>query len=213
MPTVPGAIGAFRREALTDVGGVSGATLAEDTDVTIAIGRAGWRVVYAEDARAWTEAPASFGALWRQRYRWSFGTMQAVWKHRGAVRHRDQARLGWVGLPYLVLFQIALPLLAPLIDVFALYGIVFLDPWPLLWFWVGFNALSLGLAVYAFHLDRESPRPLWAMPLQQFVYRQLMYLVVLESVISALVGTRIRWQRIERTGDVEAAPTSAGVSG
>jgi hypothetical protein len=43
------------------------------------------------------------------------------------------------------------------------------------------------------------------MPLQQFVYRQLMYLVVIESMISALAGTRIRWQRIERTGDVEVA--------
>ena len=67
------------------VGGVSGDTLAEDTDLTLAIGRAGRRVVYAEDARAWTEAPATLRGLWRQRYRWSYGTMQAVWKHRGAV--------------------------------------------------------------------------------------------------------------------------------
>jgi cellulose synthase/poly-beta-1,6-N-acetylglucosamine synthase-like glycosyltransferase/peptidoglycan/xylan/chitin deacetylase (PgdA/CDA1 family) len=210
MPTVPGAIGAFRREALTDIGGVSGATLAEDTDITIAIGRAGWHVAYAEDAHAWTEAPASFGALWRQRYRWSYGTMQAVWKHKSAALHRDEARIGWVGLPYLVLFQIALPLLAPLIDVFALYGLIFLDPLPLVAFWLAFNLLSLGLAAYAFRLDREPLRPLWAMPLQQFVYRQLMYLVVVESILSAMVGTRIRWQRIERTGDIEAAPTSVG---
>jgi cellulose synthase/poly-beta-1,6-N-acetylglucosamine synthase-like glycosyltransferase/peptidoglycan/xylan/chitin deacetylase (PgdA/CDA1 family) len=205
MPTVPGAIGAFRRAALSDIGGVSGATLAEDTDLTIAIGRAGWRVVYAEDARAWTEAPASLSALWRQRYRWSYGTMQAVWKHKGALVHRDQRRIGWIGLPYLVLFQIALPLLAPLIDVFAVYGILFLDPVPVIGYWVGFNVLNLVLGWYAFRLDRESARPLWAMPLQQFVYRQLMYLVVIESVISALAGTRIRWQRIERTGDVEVA--------
>jgi cellulose synthase/poly-beta-1,6-N-acetylglucosamine synthase-like glycosyltransferase/peptidoglycan/xylan/chitin deacetylase (PgdA/CDA1 family) len=205
MPTVPGAIGAFRRPALTDIGGVSSATLAEDTDITIAIGRAGWRVVYAEDARAWTEAPSSLSALWRQRYRWSYGTMQAVWKHKGSLRHRDQRRIGWVGLPYLVFFQIALPLLAPLIDVFAVYGIVFLDPVPVVGYWLGFNVLNLVLGFYAFRLDRESPRPLWAMPLQQFVYRQLMYLVVIESVISALAGTRIRWQQIERTGDVEVA--------
>jgi cellulose synthase/poly-beta-1,6-N-acetylglucosamine synthase-like glycosyltransferase len=205
MPTVPGAIGAFRRAALTDIGGVSSATLAEDTDITIAIGRAGWRVVYAEEARAWTEAPASLSALWRQRYRWSFGTMQAVWKHKGALRDRDQRRIGWVGLPYLVFFQIALPLMAPLIDVFAIYGIVFLDPVPVIGYWLAFNVLNLVLGWYAFRLDRESPRPLWAMPLQQFVYRQLMYLVVIESVISALAGTRIRWQQIERTGDVEVA--------
>ncbi len=205
MPTVPGAIGAFRRSALVDIGGVSSATLAEDTDITIAIGRAGWRVVYAEEARAWTEAPSSLSALWRQRYRWSFGTMQAVWKHKGALTHRDQRRIGWIGLPYLVFFQIALPLMAPLIDVFALYGIVFLDPVPVVAYWLAFNLLNLVLAWYAFRLDRESPRPLWAMPLQQFVYRQLMYLVVIESVISALAGTRIRWQQIERTGDVEVA--------
>ena len=205
MPTVPGAIGAFRRAALTDIGGGSSATLAEDTDITIAIGRAGWRVVYAEDARAWTEAPSSLSALWRQRYRWSFGTLQAVWKHKGAVAHRDQRRIGWIGLPYLVFFQIALPLMAPLIDVFAVYGIVFLDPVPVVGYWLGFNLLNLVLGFYAFRLDRESPRPLWAMPLQQFVYRQLMYLVVIESVISALAGTRIRWQQIERTGEVEVA--------
>ena len=58
-PTVPGAIGAFRRDALAEVGGVPGDTLAEDTDLTLAIGRTGRRVVYAEDARAWTEAPSS----------------------------------------------------------------------------------------------------------------------------------------------------------
>ena len=82
MPTVPGAIGAFRRETLAAVGGVSNDTLAEDTDLTMATCRAGWRVVYAPEARAWTEAPATLGQLWRQRYRWCYGTMQAMWKHR-----------------------------------------------------------------------------------------------------------------------------------
>ncbi|MEA2474333.1 MAG: hypothetical protein QOE06_2248 [Thermoleophilaceae bacterium] len=203
MPTVPGAIGAFRREALVDIGGVSDATLAEDTDITIGIGRAGWRVAYAEDARAWTEAPASLAALWRQRYRWSYGTMQAIWKHRAAVVRPREWRIGRVAIPYLLLFQILLPLLAPLIDLFAIYGIVFLDPLPVIGYWLGFNALNLLLGWYAFRLDHESPRPLWAMPLQQFVYRQLMYLVAIESVISALLGNRIRWQPMERTGELE----------
>src|SRR5205807_3010701 len=110
MPTVPGAIGTFRRAALSDVGGVSTATLAEDTDLTLAIGRAGWRVVYAERARAWTEAPATLPGLWRQRYRWCYGTLQAVWKHRAALwrRAENERRIGRLGLPYLILFQIAL---------------------------------------------------------------------------------------------------------
>ena len=212
MPTVPGAIGAFRRQALEAIGSIPAATLAEDTDMTIAIGRAGWRVVYAEDARAWTEAPTTLSALWRQRYRWSFGTMQAVWKHKAAIWRRGEGKVGRRGLPYLVLFQVVLPLLAPLIDLFAIYGIVFLDPAPVALYWLVFNGLQLALGAYAFRLDREPLGPLAAMPLQQLVYRQLMYLVVIESVISAVAGARLRWQHLDRTGDVEVATTTSSSS-
>jgi len=204
-PTVPGAIGAFRRDALVEVGGVSGETLAEDTDLTLAIGRTGRRVVYAEDARAWTEAPSSLGDLWRQRYRWSYGTMQAVWKHKGALLTRDprERRIGRLALPYMILFQFLLPMLSPLIDLFALYGILFANPVPVLAYWLGFNVLQLLLAGFAFRMDKESLRPLWALPLQQFVYRQLMYLVIIESTINALVGARAHWRHLTRTGEVD----------
>jgi cellulose synthase/poly-beta-1,6-N-acetylglucosamine synthase-like glycosyltransferase/peptidoglycan/xylan/chitin deacetylase (PgdA/CDA1 family) len=203
MPTVPGAIGAFRREALADAGGVSGATLAEDTDLTLAVGRAGWRVVYEENARAWTEAPATLRGLWRQRYRWCYGTLQSVWKHRAAFWRPGEQAIGRRGLPYLVLFQIVLPLFAPLIDLFSIYGIVFLDPWAVLGFWCVFTGLQLLLGWYAFRLDRESPKVLWAMPLQQLVYRQLMYLVVVESVLTAIQGSRLHWRPIARRGEIE----------
>ena len=204
-PTVPGAIGAFRRDALAEVGGVSEDTLAEDTDLTLSIGRTGRRVVYAEDARAWTEAPSTLGDLWRQRYRWSYGTMQSVWKHKRALLTRDprERRIGRIALPYMILFQIVLPIAAPLIDVFALYGLLFTNPVPVLAYWLGFNALQLFLATIAFRLDGESLRPLWALPLQQFVYRQLMYVVIIESTVSALIGARAHWRHLTRTGDVE----------
>ena len=207
-PTVPGAIGAFRRAALLEVGGVSGDTLAEDTDLTLAIGRTGRRVVYAEDARAWTEAPSSLGDLWRQRYRWSYGTMQAVWKHKRALLTRDprERRIGRLALPYMILFQIALPIAAPLIDLFALYGILFGNALPVLAFWLGFNVLQLVLAGFAFRMDKEPLAPLWALPLQQFVYRQLMYVVIIESTVSALVGARAHWRHLTRSGDVEVKP-------
>lgn len=207
MPTVPGAIGAFRRRALDGVGGVSDDTLAEDTDLTMAICRAGWRVVFAPDARAWTEAPASLGQLWRQRYRWCYGTMQAMWKHRRAVIEGGASgKLGRRGLPYLLAFQVLLPLLAPVIDVAALYSIVFLPSRTIALVWLGFLAMQYVSATYAFILDKERLGPLWSLVLQQFVYRQLMYLVVIQSVASALYGIRLRWQTIRRTGDMEAAP-------
>ncbi len=203
-PTIPGAIGAFRRDALEEVGGVPGDTLAEDTDLTLAIGRTGRRVVYAEGARAWTEAPSTLSSLWRQRYRWSFGTMQAVFKHRGAIVSRDprDRRIGRRALPYMLLFQIALPAAAPLIDLYALYGLVFTDPVTVMIAWGAFNLLQLVIAAYAFRLDGESMRPLWSLPLQQFLYRQLMYLVIIESTVSAIQGVRSGWRSLPRTGDV-----------
>ena len=96
MTTIPGAVGAFRRKALLQAGGVSEDTLAEDTDLTMAVCSAGWEIVYEERARAWTEAPTTLRQLWRQRYRWSYGTMQAMWKHRGAIFKSGPA-VGWAG--------------------------------------------------------------------------------------------------------------------
>ncbi|WP_312633389.1 bifunctional polysaccharide deacetylase/glycosyltransferase family 2 protein [Streptomyces noursei] len=209
MPTVPGAIGAWRRAALVRVGGVSEATLAEDTDLTMAIWRDGWRVVYEEKAIAWTEAPASLGALWRQRYRWCYGTLQAMWKHRGAARQSGAAgTFGRRGLLFLLLFQVLLPLLAPLVDVLSVYGLIFLDPVHVLLLWCSFLLVQVVTGTYAFRLDGERLGPLWSLPFQQFVYRQLMYLVVVQSVATALSGSRLRWQRMERYGSHQEPPLS-----
>jgi cellulose synthase/poly-beta-1,6-N-acetylglucosamine synthase-like glycosyltransferase/peptidoglycan/xylan/chitin deacetylase (PgdA/CDA1 family) len=206
MPTVPGAIGAFRRATLADVGGVPAATLAEDTDLTMSVLRAGWRVIYEESAIAWTEAPSSLRQLWRQRYRWCFGTMQAMWIHRGAVAEPGPAgKLGRRGLAYLLAFQILLPLCAPAVDIFALYGLVFLPLTQVAAAWIGFTALQMFTAAYALRLDHERLRPLWTVPLQQFVYRQMMYLVVVQSTVTALTGIRLRWHRIARTGAAHEA--------
>jgi cellulose synthase/poly-beta-1,6-N-acetylglucosamine synthase-like glycosyltransferase len=203
MPTVPGAIGGFRRDALVGVGGVSDDTLAEDTDLTMSLCREGWRVVYEESAVAWTEAPASLDALWKQRYRWCYGTLQAMFKHRGAVAQRGAAgKLGRRGLGYLLVLQVLLPLLAPVVDLFAIYGLFFLDPARIIAVWGAFLLVQLLMAWFAFALDDESPRVLWSLPLQQLVYRQLMYLVVIQSVFTAIAGRGLRWHRMERYGSL-----------
>ncbi|MGX1560243.1 bifunctional polysaccharide deacetylase/glycosyltransferase family 2 protein [Streptomyces sp. NPDC055506] len=210
MPTIPGAIGAFRREAVLQVGGMSEDTLAEDTDITIAMHRAGWRVVYQEHARAWTEAPGSLKQLWSQRYRWSYGTMQALWKHRKSLTDKGASgRFGRVGMPLVVLFQIVTPVFAPLIDVFTAYSMIFVDFTAALLAWLAVLGVQLVCAAYAFRLDREKYRYLLMMPLQQLAYRQMMYLVLIHSCVTALTGGRLRWQKLKRTGEV-GTPAGAG---
>ena len=207
IATVPGAVGAFRSTALHDVGGVSHDTLAEDTDLTIAVQRAGWRVAYQDRALAWTEAPATVGDLWRQRYRWCYGTMQAVWKHRRALV--EPRPIGIVGLPYALAFQVVVALLGPVVDIAALYGALTGSARTVLLAWGAVTVAQTGLAAWSFRLDGERAGPLWAVPLQQVVYRQLMYLVVVQSVAAAVAGTRLRWHKLRRLG-LAGAP--AGVT-
>jgi hypothetical protein len=167
----------------------------------MALCRAGWKVVYQERAKAWTEAPATLEQLYKQRYRWSYGTMQAMWKHRRSLFDRGPSgRFGRVGLPFLTLFGIALPLLAPVVDILLVYGLVFWELKETVIAWLGMLALQLFTAAVAFRFDRESMLPLWRLPLQQFAYRQLMYLVLLQSATTALTGGRLRWHKLHRAG-------------
>jgi hypothetical protein len=136
-----------------------------------------------------------------QRYRWSYGTMQAMWKHRRAlVEGGGSGRFGRRGLLFLALFSVALPIFAPLFDILTVYGFFFFDRTTTAVAWLAMLALQAFTAVVAFRMDRESLRPLWALALQQFVYRQLMYIVVIQSVITAVTGARLRWHKLHRTG-------------
>ncbi|HEY2658808.1 MAG TPA: glycosyltransferase, partial [Caulobacteraceae bacterium] len=116
VTVVPGAVGAWRRSALERLGGYPSDTLAEDQDLTMAVQTAGWRVEFDPDARAYTEAPETVAGLLKQRFRWSFGTLQCIWKHRSATFNTKRPILGFVALPQIWLFQIVLATAAPLVD-------------------------------------------------------------------------------------------------
>jgi hypothetical protein len=127
--------------------------------------------------------------------------MQAMWKHRKALTDSGHSgRFGRVGLPFLALFGVALPLLAPVVDIMLVYGLVFWELRETVIAWLGMLALQLFTAAVAFRFDRESMRPLWRLPLQQFAYRQLMYLVLIQSATTALTGGRLRWHKLHRSG-------------
>src|SRR5262249_38550524 len=116
ITVVPGALGAWRKSAITAAGGITADTVAEDADLTIAIRKQGWEICYDEEAVAWTEAPDTPAALIRQRFRWTFGTLQSFWKHRETLFRKRYGSLGWIALPNIFLFQILFPLISPIID-------------------------------------------------------------------------------------------------
>lgn len=108
--------------------------------------------------------------------------------------------LGRRGLPYLTVFQILLPLAAPAVDVYAAYVLAVQPGSRTAAAWVALVVLQASTAAYALRLDGERFGPLWSLPLQQIVYRQMMYLVVVQAAVTALLGSRLGWHHVVRTG-------------
>ena len=218
ITVVPGAIGAWRRELVVRAGGFTDDTLAEDQDLTLAIRRMGFSIAYADDAIAYTEAPDTLRGLAKQRFRWSFGTLQCMWKHRDALLRPRYGTLGLIAMPNVWLFQLLFAAISPLADLLfvwslasvwltwrehgATYAVTNLEQ--VLTFYAVFLLVDWAAAVVAFLMEPGEDRRLtWLLLLQRFAYRQIMYWVVVRSFVAALRGHVVGWGKLERKATVE----------
>ncbi len=213
MMVVPGAIGAWRTEALRQVGGFCNDTITEDADMTISVHRLGYRITYEDRAIAYTEAPETIRQLLSQRLRWSLGMFQCAWKHKAAFRERRA--VGVVAIPDMIVFGYIFPLLAPLADFFILillfntlsgtwtgdFGeIVTSRPNYLIWAYLALPLLDLLVALYALKTDKDENISLaFLFPFQRLFYRQLLYLSVYRAVFRAISGSFAGWGKLKRT--------------
>ena len=220
LTVVPGAVGAWRRDVLMELGGFPADTLAEDQDLTIHIQTKGYRVHFDSEAVAWTEAPATVSGLAKQRFRWAYGTLQCLWKYRRVTFNSDYGELGLVALPQVWLFQIVLTTLAPVADLLLLWQLF--SEWLnyvqhasvefnsgnlklILIYYAIFTVVDLLAAAIGFVLEKGEDWSLLAwLVLQRFGYRQIMYYVVVRSLWTALRGPFVGWGKLERHGTVKA---------
>jgi cellulose synthase/poly-beta-1,6-N-acetylglucosamine synthase-like glycosyltransferase len=215
---VPGAIGAWSTDAVIKAGLFSGETITEDADLTLAVHRAGYRVVMAERARALTEAPEKMGAFMSQRLRWTLGMLQTSWKHRRAIT--EGRPVGIVSIIDAIWFSVLTTILSPIVDliIVILLGVVatrlmtghpFTDG-SFTWLLVGYLGLTLidvlnTLATFRF----EKRFSLWLLlltPLVRFGYRQLLYVATLRATWRAITGRLTDWNKLERSGAMNTKP-------
>jgi peptidoglycan-N-acetylglucosamine deacetylase len=224
ITVVPGAIGAWRREALLSVGGFVPDTLAEDADATTSLAVAGWKIVYEPRALARTEAPETLRGFMRQRMRWMFGTLQMAYKHRRAMLRGRPLGIAVFGLPNIVLFQFLFTLAAPIIDLMLLWTIAsavvsyvlqtHADLPPTLptvaAYWAYFQLLEVATSALAIGLERRYHlwRLLPLLFLQRFCYRQLLYVTAVRVATAALKGRMLGWGKLVRTGHVMPAASA-----
>lgn len=210
ITVVPGAIGAFRKDAILISGGFTTDTLAEDCDLTIRLLRNGYRVKNCTTALSFTEAPETFKQFMKQRFRWSFGIMQCFWKHRDTIFNKKYKNFGMIAMPNLLIFQIMLPILAPLADIIlvlsllaASLGIVVSSlPHIILYYFI-FTLIDVAGAALAFAFEKENHLKLiWMLP-QRLIYRQMMYYILIKSINKAIKGELQGWGALKRTGRVK----------
>ena len=195
----PGALSAFRREAVEEAGSLTADTLAEDTDLTLQLHRNGWKVVFSPKAFADTEAPEHVKALISQRFRWSFGTLQCLWKHGELLFDPDSGWLGWLALPSVWIFQIAVVAITPILDVLVLWSL-WLGRGSAIWpYFIASLLLDVGLAVIALLLAGRAAREAWKAVPMRLLYRPLLGYVVWKCLLKAMAGSWVRWSKLERT--------------
>ncbi|PGY04901.1 DUF2062 domain-containing protein [Bacillus sp. AFS031507] len=202
ITVVPGAIGAWRKTAVEDAGYFQEDTLAEDTDITLTLLRQGKKIEFEEKAYAFTEVPEDIKSLAKQRYRWVYGTLQCLWKHRDALFNKKHNSLGFIALPNMWLFQYIYQTISPIADI--LFIIALFNPHPeraAIGF-ILFYLLDFLTSLYAFRLEKESPKPLASLFLQRILYKQLMTYVVIKSIFSAIKGVTVGWGKLKRKGNV-----------
>jgi peptidoglycan/xylan/chitin deacetylase (PgdA/CDA1 family) len=212
VPIVPGAVGAWRRRAVEAVGGFGSDTLAEDADLAMALRRQGWKVVFAPEACAYTEAPSTVPALLRQRRRWSFGVLQAMWKHRGALIERKAGALGRVVLPSMLVFQVLLPLLVPAALVQVALALAAGNLAPAIMasaILLALDAVQIGVAwrlARGSGVDDRLPL-LRALLWSRWVHRPLLFAVQVRALWRVLDGIPLSWGKLQRRATV--APRAA----
>src|SRR5438309_440201 len=202
ITVVPGAISAIRKDAIDEAGGLSLETLAEDTDLTLSLHRHRQRIVYVPDAVAWTEAPESVRTLARQRFRWAYGTLQCLWKHRDMVFNWNYRALGWFSLPSIWFFQIILVAITPMVDLFLLASLPFGVWSAVLPFVITFLAMDLLLATLACILEREPILRAWRILPMRLIYRPMLSYCVWKAILRAIKGAWVTWGKLERTASV-----------
>jgi cellulose synthase/poly-beta-1,6-N-acetylglucosamine synthase-like glycosyltransferase/peptidoglycan/xylan/chitin deacetylase (PgdA/CDA1 family) len=202
---VPGAIGAFRRDAVQKAGMFTTDTLAEDCDLTLRLLRSGYRVRTCNEALAYTEVPETLNMLVKQRSRWTFGIMQSFWKHHDKLFVRKTSNLGWVVLPNMLLFQLILPVLSPLVDITLLVSLFLPKSGIIIGLYFGYYLLDLIISAMAFRFDGEkfTVRDAYNLFLQRILYRQVLWFVLVKGYLRAIKGELALWGVLKRTGNVE----------
>ncbi len=198
---VPGACGAWRRSVLVEVGGFSSSTLAEDCDLALKIQKTGrYKILQDNEAISYTEAPQSLLSLTKQRFRWTFGSIQSLWKHRSMMLNKNYGWLGMYVMPSAVI-SIAVPILFwPLVIAVTIDSILSGNYQVILLFFALSLTVQSIIAAIGLTLAKERYSYIWAVLFGRFAYGPIRMYILYKTILTILKGVDVGWNKLARTG-------------
>jgi cellulose synthase/poly-beta-1,6-N-acetylglucosamine synthase-like glycosyltransferase/peptidoglycan/xylan/chitin deacetylase (PgdA/CDA1 family) len=204
---VPGACGAWRKSAVIEAGGFSHSTLAEDCDLTLKIQELGhYKILQDNRAISYTEAPQKMKSLIKQRFRWTFGNIQALWKHRHMILNEKYSYLGMFVMPYSVISIMTSLLFWPFLTFVAVQNIISGNYMIILIYFGITLALQFIVATIGLLLTRAPLYYLAAVPFARFIYGPIRIYVLYKTLVIALRGSYVGWNKLVRMGTVKYTP-------
>lgn len=115
---ISGAFGAFKKDAVAEVGGYV-KTIGEDMELVVRLhdymkrNKRDYKVKFVPDPVCWTQAPETIKDLRSQRRRWQIGLMDSLLRHKRLIFNPKYGLIGLFAAPYFLIFE----MLGPVIEI------------------------------------------------------------------------------------------------
>jgi len=209
IPQYGGTVGGFRKDILLKTGGFDPLVLAEDTELTYRLYTSGWKVIYANSAECYEEAPETWEVRGKQIRRWSRGHNQVLFKYlfktitNKKMKFREKLDGVLLLFVYAVPFILALAQFVSLILFFLGEMDIFSGYWVILFIGVysSFGNFApffeIGSALMIDGIKREA----FLLPLLMFNFYFYMWNISLgffDSVADVITRRKVKWVKTER---------------
>jgi poly-beta-1,6 N-acetyl-D-glucosamine synthase len=200
ISVVPGALGAFKRTALEEIGTYHKDTLVEDFDVTLKILKTKLVISASTKATAFTEAPETIHSLYQQRKRWYGGNLQVFSRHSDALLNPRFGLLQRLVFPYMLFSSVIMPFIGFVTIGSAIYAAILGNGIFVLEMFAVFSSLQVLQAALAVRMDNEDPKLIFYGVFLVVGYKQILDFLLIRAVFEQLFRRKVTWTSADRVG-------------
>ena len=212
QPVVPGALGMWRKAAILECGGYSTDTPGEDRDLSMALLKKGYKTEFEPLAFSETEAPDNLKNFVRQRFRWTYSTLQCEKKYLGCTFNPRRKGLGLLLMPDLLVFQTVLPLVTTVGFILNLFYFNSYEFTLLAVSYLSSVLMEMLLFFFAQRITREkiSYKDFLAVLPQRIIYGVICTFLLYKAALYAFIGVTVLWNKVDRKGNNRPLPDQVG---